>query len=538
MRKSLSIFSANLLYFITMLVIITLGSFIQSRNLTWGLIATEVFFILLPALLSLRFQRVPLREGLRWNRLPLASALACALLGFCIFLFSVIIEAVMAQLTGMASVPLPADSLPKGALESGLYFISLAVFAPLCEEILFRGAIQGAYEQERSAGFAIVVTGFLFAFYHFRLSGLPALLPAAFILGYVVWRTRSIFAGMLVHFGMNASSAANTLTALGTGKGLPFISLWSGLAGIAGTVLLILWLNRLHPQGGQAVSLPGLKGQTNSLSYKEPSEGRTVSSPYKWLSIYWPLIGAWILYSGVAGMTAVVRLIPSLSASADIQYRTPQIARETISHYLISNQGGKPVGEMTCAVTPQGTSFKMACSSSVQEYEIQVGKSYYKDVAHTSDWSATWDNQTLALQQYSFQRKNGDSLDYEANLANGQMTVKQADVIVITEFGASNWSEYEWFWRAEIVNANPNTTWKIPFLYLMRWQEGPNVSGPGMKNELLREYALEKLEVPAGVFDVWKITLGSQSAWYARVDEGYPRPVKFDDGMLVYVLTK
>ena len=37
-----------------------------------------------------------------------------------------------------------------------------------------------------------------------------------------------------------------------------------------------------------------------------------------------------------------------------------------------------------------------------------------------------------------------------------------------------------------------------------------------------------------------KLTLAGQSAWYDREDAlaGIPRPVKFDDGMFVYILTK
>jgi len=39
---------------------------------------------------------------------------------------------------------------------------------------------------------------------------------------------------------------------------------------------------------------------------------------------------------------------------------------------------------------------------------------------------------------------------------------------------------------------------------------------------------------------VRRLTLGSQSAWYDREDAraGIPRPVKFDDGMFVYILEK
>ena len=51
---TLSLKNANLLLFITMLLVITLGSLIQTLNLSLGLIATELLLILLPAVLWLR----------------------------------------------------------------------------------------------------------------------------------------------------------------------------------------------------------------------------------------------------------------------------------------------------------------------------------------------------------------------------------------------------------------------------------------------------------------------------------------------------
>ena len=227
MRKALPLYSANLLFFLTMLLVILLGSLVQTWNLSWGLLITEFVLIALPAVLFLRQRRIPLKRGLRLNPISPLTAVLCVLLGFSTFLFSVIIEAVMAQITGMASVPVPESSLPKGLVELAVYFIALAAAAPICEEILFRGVIQTAYETNRSVKFAILITATMFAFYHMRLSGLPGLLPVAFILSYVAWRTQSILATMLIHFGMNATSGANTLVYIVTQKGLPFLSLWT-----------------------------------------------------------------------------------------------------------------------------------------------------------------------------------------------------------------------------------------------------------------------------------------------------------------------
>ena len=357
MKKSLTVLGANALFLLTMLMVITLGSAIQLLNLSLGLIVTEVLLIALPALLFLHGRKIPLKEGLRLNPIRPLTALLCVLLGFATFMFSILIEAIMAQLTGMASVPLPEGSLPKGVLDSILYFIALAAAAPICEEIMFRGAIQGAYEKHRPAAFAILITAVMFAFYHFRVSGLPALLPVAFILGYVAWRTHSIYTSMLIHFGMNATSGANTLFAIHTGAGLLFLSLWTMLAGIPAAAVLIFAITRLHPTPA-----------VDPAAEAEPGPGASASPRRTWLGAYWPLLGAGLLYLSVAGLTVAASLSSRLNMSTNVSYYLPRIEAPVDSRYQVTDRSGKVVGELTCRITPQGSRFSLDCTRTMQAY--------------------------------------------------------------------------------------------------------------------------------------------------------------------------
>jgi membrane protease YdiL (CAAX protease family) len=281
-RLTRPIFFVNLLYLISMLLILTVGSEMQNLNLSWGLIATEVLLILLSAVAFLRLYRIPLKEGLRIRPIRPLIGILCVLLGFATFLFSIIIDAIMAQLTRIPSVALPAESMPKGALETIVFFLGIAFFAPLCEEALFRGVIQGVYEQQRPARSAITITALMFAFWHLRLSGLPGLLPAAFILGFVAWSTRSIYASILVHFGLNAPSAIHSLLALNNGQGLPFLGLPAAAVGLIVTVILIYAIWRLS------------SGETHPAA-QEPVK----YSSWRW--DYLPLIGVGLIYLGVSG---------------------------------------------------------------------------------------------------------------------------------------------------------------------------------------------------------------------------------------------
>jgi uncharacterized protein len=71
--------------------------------------------------------------------------------------------------------------------------------APLLEEFAFRGWMQRPLERRLGAGVAIGLTSIVFALMHLQPSGLPIRMIAGAILGYVVWITGSIWAGVLLH---------------------------------------------------------------------------------------------------------------------------------------------------------------------------------------------------------------------------------------------------------------------------------------------------------------------------------------------------
>lgn len=56
---------ANLLYLLTMVLVLTVGAWMQARSFAWGLLGTEFFLILLPTLLWIRRSELPLDATLR-----------------------------------------------------------------------------------------------------------------------------------------------------------------------------------------------------------------------------------------------------------------------------------------------------------------------------------------------------------------------------------------------------------------------------------------------------------------------------------------
>lgn len=75
---------------------------------------------------------------------------------------------------------------------------------------------------------------------------------------------------------------------------------------------------------------------------------------------------------------------------------------------------------------------------------------------------------------------------------------------------------------------------KVPFAYRMHWNNQLEKSQPEVETELLRAFPLEKLTVPMGSYDTWKVTIGDEAAWYSINDPTLI--VQYDDGMVTYSL--
>lgn len=114
-------------------------------------------------------------------------------------------------------VPVPPDSLDpfEPMMRTAGGRLTIAVFAiavaPVIEEFVFRGLVQRTLERRFGAAAGIVTAAVLFALVHF----LPWIFPLHFILGaafgFVVYATRSIWSGVILH------AANNTVALIGVG---------------------------------------------------------------------------------------------------------------------------------------------------------------------------------------------------------------------------------------------------------------------------------------------------------------------------------
>jgi membrane protease YdiL (CAAX protease family) len=98
-----------------------------------------------------------------------------------------------------AQVDLIEGLLLGGDLSTGFLFVALALTPAVCEELLFRGYLQRQVERSWGAMASIVAVGILFGLYHLRPSQAVPLALLGVYMGYAVWATGSLWAGVLVH---------------------------------------------------------------------------------------------------------------------------------------------------------------------------------------------------------------------------------------------------------------------------------------------------------------------------------------------------
>lgn len=135
-------------------------------------------------------------------------------------------------------------------MNNPLGIISIVVMAPLVEELLFRGAIQGHLMRKWKMPYlGIVVSSLIFGVVH----GNPAQIPFAFVvgmaLGWMYYLTGSLVPGILMHFINNGSSVllyslsgnpdATMISSLGENGALAL-----AVAGIVLTVICIFIIRK------------------------------------------------------------------------------------------------------------------------------------------------------------------------------------------------------------------------------------------------------------------------------------------------------
>ncbi len=214
-----SIVQVSILYSVCVIVFIFLGNFIDKIKIgdfyLKG-IASEVLLVLVPPLLMLLIYRYDFKKVLRLNKISLFNI--CII--FFIMLFAIPAVGALNLVNLLAIKSIFGKTMPSAIPEIANWVdlvkgvIVIAVSAAVCEEVLFRGVIQRGFERFGAVK-SIILTAFLFGLMHQDFQKLLGTFLLGAIIGFIVYRTDSLYGGMAAHFSNNFLSV---LLTFGMGK--------------------------------------------------------------------------------------------------------------------------------------------------------------------------------------------------------------------------------------------------------------------------------------------------------------------------------
>ena len=190
----------SVLLFTLVLVLTFYGSLaLAKQGIPVVLTVVEYGFFLLPAAVIAVLKGYDLRETFSVRLPGWSGALGAALLGVSAW---TVAGGLLVRLfpppesfsRAMQKVILMEDQ----PVSTAVLLLLVAVSPALCEEAFFRGIVMSGFRRFGKWP-AIIVTAFLFGLAHASIYRLLPTMALGVVMGYAVWRTRSIFAGMIVH---------------------------------------------------------------------------------------------------------------------------------------------------------------------------------------------------------------------------------------------------------------------------------------------------------------------------------------------------
>ena len=169
-----------------------------------------------------------------------------------------------------------------------LLIFFVGVLAPVCEELVFRGAIFGGMKKEGNVFKAVMASGLLFGLLHMNINQASYAFVIGILLGFLVEATGSIFSSILFHVLINTSNAvmmiisdsvvsdemmANADEMVTTATLLNMIGVYAVLAVIGTTIAicLLVWMSK--NEGRQPLLI-------KAWGDRKVKEGKVMSIPF------------------------------------------------------------------------------------------------------------------------------------------------------------------------------------------------------------------------------------------------------------------
>ena len=159
----------------------------------------------IPVIVYLKYRNIPMAVALRLNSISPRSMLSVILFSIGIIVLIDELDRIIYILFGQPEyLEELAEQLKISSIYSGMIIIVTTVLiAPFVEEMLFRGYLQKILEDSwQDVTKAVLITSLFFAFVHLNLYWVVQIYLLGLVLGFLAWRTNSIWPGLILH-GLN-----------------------------------------------------------------------------------------------------------------------------------------------------------------------------------------------------------------------------------------------------------------------------------------------------------------------------------------------
>lgn len=181
------------------------GQLLSLWNIMASLVITQIFLILCPALVFLRYTRSPIRATLSLKRPPARFVLAGFALGFTTVVLSMLILTVQTKFLPYSeeyAKQMQLMVMPPGRPLWQIILVA-ALMPAICEEIFFRGVLLGILRKNLPKQKLIIVIGILFGIFHMSMFRILPTGLLGILLAYLTLASGSIFPSMCLHFMHN-----------------------------------------------------------------------------------------------------------------------------------------------------------------------------------------------------------------------------------------------------------------------------------------------------------------------------------------------
>ncbi|MBN2852675.1 MAG: CPBP family intramembrane metalloprotease [Clostridia bacterium] len=206
-NKKLTLFQGGIIFSVTEILFLIFSFLNIFDNYFISGTVGEIGIILLPAVIFVLVFKKDIKENFRIRKVGAVNSIIIVItMWFTIPVtlsasyISIIVVNMIFKNNIMADVP-----MPNNLLQFLLSVLVIGVFAAVCEEALFRGVLMSAAEKLGVRGSFILIS-VIFALFHFNLEKAAGVFLLSLVICYIVYRTNSVFAGMIAHFTNNATA--------------------------------------------------------------------------------------------------------------------------------------------------------------------------------------------------------------------------------------------------------------------------------------------------------------------------------------------